>query len=213
MQMALESSPLSSVNSCKLSVYTCHFSRWHTLSLTRYSAFQMIMFIGLTAIRARKAELPLQWKRYPTYSRRPSSPCFDTIHRGLHTDWKQRGLTCSCFKLPGQAWTDTDVTGLLACDLNAKNPVWNRRVSSPWGKNLLDLYDNDDFQISAPQCPTYYTTKVNGDTLDTVMQWNVRLSYVTLFEVTDSDHLPILIHILGHVSSRDFSAPAEIHTD
>jgi hypothetical protein len=49
--------------------------------------------------------------------------------------------------------------------------------------------------------------------LDSVVQWNVRLSHVTLSEVTDLDHLPTLIQILDHVSSRDFSARAEIHTD
>jgi hypothetical protein len=42
---------------------------------------------------------------------------------------------------------------------------------------------------------------------------NVRISDVNVLEILDSDHLPILFHMLDHVSTRDISAPIEIHTD
>jgi hypothetical protein len=53
----------------------------------------------------------------------------------------------------------------------------------------------------------------NGDVLDTVVHRNVRFSDVTVCDILDSDHLPILFHILDHVSSRDILAPVGSHTD
>jgi len=78
---------------------------------------------------------------------------------------------------------------------------------------LLDLQDNNDFQISAPQYPTHCTPRRNGDVLDIVVHRNVRLSDITVSGILDSDHLLILFHILDHVSARDISAPVEIHID
>jgi len=46
-----------------------------------------------------------------------------------------------------------------------------------------------------------------------VVHRNVRLSDVTVSDVTDSDHLLIPFHILGHVIARNTLAPVEIHTD
>jgi hypothetical protein len=116
---------------------------------------------------------------------------------------------------------DTDIKELLrlkdksvlAGDLNAKHPVWNSQISNRTGKRLLNLQDNSDFQISAPQCPTHCTPSGNGDVLDIVLHRNVRISEVTVVDVLDSDHLPLLFHMLDHVSVRDISAPVEIHTD
>jgi hypothetical protein len=76
---------------------------------------------------------------------------------------------------------------------------------------LLDLQDND-FQISVPRGPTHYTPQGSGDVLGTVGHRNVRLSDVTVSDILDSDHLPILFHILDHASARDVLTPAEIHT-
>jgi hypothetical protein len=98
---------------------------------------------------------------------------------------------------------------LIAGDLNAKNPVWNNQVSKPSGEKLLTLLINNDFQISAPQSPTHYTLRENGDELDIVIHQNVRLSDISLSEVMDSDHLTVFFHILDSVSARDSSAPVE----
>jgi len=49
--------------------------------------------------------------------------------------------------------------------------------------------------------------------LDVVVHRNVRLSDVTVSEILESDHLPILFHILDHVSARDILDPVENHTD
>jgi hypothetical protein len=37
-------------------------------------------------------------------------------------------------------------------------------------------------------------------------------SDINVLEILDSDHLPILFHVLDHVRTRDNSAPTEIHT-
>jgi hypothetical protein len=39
------------------------------------------------------------------------------------------------------------------------------------------------------------------------------MSEVTVSGILDLDHLPVLFHILDHVSSREILAPDEIHTD
>jgi predicted FMN-binding regulatory protein PaiB len=62
---------------------------------------------------------------------------------------------------------------LLEGHLNAKNPVWNSQVSNPSGEKLLELFDNSDFQISAPHYPTHYASQGTGDMLDIVLHKNV----------------------------------------
>jgi hypothetical protein len=89
---------------------------------------------------------------------------------------------------PSRAWSDADILQLLALrrkavlvgDLNAKNPFWNSAVSNPSGEKLLALFDNNKFEISAPQSPTHYSPAENGDVLDIVVHQNVRLSEITV---------------------------------
>jgi hypothetical protein len=79
-------------------------------------------------------------------------------------------LLAAVYKSPGKAWRDADITELLsfrrksimAGDLNAKHPFWNSRVSNSSGEKLLDLFDRNDFEISAPQCPTHYSHAGNS---------------------------------------------------
>jgi hypothetical protein len=86
-------------------------------------------------------------------------------------------LLAAVYKSPGTAWSDADITELLsfgrksilARDLNAKHPLWNSRVSNPSGEKLLELFDRNDFEISAPQCPTHYSHARSGDVLDIVV--------------------------------------------
>jgi hypothetical protein len=73
-------------------------------------------------------------------------------------------LFAAVYKPPGRAWSDADITELLsfrrrsilAGDLNAKHPFWNSADSTPSGEKLLELFDVNEFQISAPQCPTQH---------------------------------------------------------
>jgi hypothetical protein len=46
-----------------------------------------------------------------------------------------------------------------------------------------------------------------------VVHQNVRLSKVIVSDVLDSDHLPILFHILDHVTTSNLSEPIERFTD
>jgi hypothetical protein len=130
-------------------------------------------------------------------------------------------LLAAVYRSPARDWTDTDVKELLSLkdkavlvgDLNAKYPVWNSQLSNRSGTRLLDLQDNSDFRISAPRYPTHYTPSGKGDVLDIVLHRNVRISEVKVLEILESDHLPILFHMMDHVSTMEISAPDEIHTD
>jgi hypothetical protein len=70
-------------------------------------------------------------------------------------------------------------------------------------------FDLDEFEISAPQCPTHYSPAGNGDVLDIVVHRNSRLSNVIVSDNLDSDHLPIVFHILDHVRTTKLSEPTE----
>jgi hypothetical protein len=97
----------------------------------------------------------------------------------------------------------------LAGDLNAKHPSWDSAVSNLSGQKLLQLFDTSDFKISAPKYPTYYSPMGNGDVLDIVVHKNIILSLVIFSDILDSDHLPILTHILNHVRTKQISEPLE----
>jgi hypothetical protein len=130
-------------------------------------------------------------------------------------------LLAAVYRSPVRDWCDTDINELLslrnktvlASYLNAKYSVWSSQISNRSGTRLLNLQDKSDFQISAPRHPTHYTPSGKGDVLDIVLHRNVRISEVNVLEILDADHLPILFHMLDHVSTRDISAPREIHTD
>jgi hypothetical protein len=130
-------------------------------------------------------------------------------------------LLAAVYKSPGRAWNDADITKLLsfrpksilAGDLNAKNPFWNSAVSNPSGDKLLHVFDTNEFEISAPQCPTHYSPSGNGDVLDNVVSQNIRVSDVIVSDILESDHLPILFHKLDHVKIRNLSEPTEKFTD
>jgi hypothetical protein len=64
-----------------------------------------------------------------------------------------------------------------------------------------------------PQCPTHYCPAGNCDVLDIVVHKNVRLSEVIASDILDSDHLPIIFHLLGHIRSRSLSDPVDKFTD
>jgi hypothetical protein len=103
----------------------------------------------------------------------------------------------------------------LAGDLNAKHPFWNSAVSNPSGEKLMALLDLSEFEISAPQYPTHYSTAGNGDVLDIVVHQNIRVSDVIVSDTLHSlsDHLPILFHIVDRVKIRNIPEPIENFTD
>jgi hypothetical protein len=130
-------------------------------------------------------------------------------------------LLAAVYKSPGRAWSGADITGLLsfrpksilAGDLNTKNPFWNCAVSNPSGDKLLHLFDVNQLEISASQCRTHYSPSGNGDVLDVVVHQNIRVSDVIVSDILDSDHLPVIFHILDHVKIRNLSDPTEKFTD
>jgi hypothetical protein len=78
---------------------------------------------------------------------------------------------------------------------------------------LLNLLHRNEFEISAPQCPTHHSPTGNGITLGIVVHRNVQLSEVIVSDILDSDHLPIIYHILDHVRTRNPSDPVDKFTD
>jgi hypothetical protein len=69
------------------------------------------------------------------------------------------------------------------------------------------MFDLDNVEISAPQCPTHYSPAVNGNVLDIVIHKNTRLSNVIVSDILDSDHPLIVLHILNHIRTTKFSEP------
>jgi hypothetical protein len=53
----------------------------------------------------------------------------------------------------------------------------------------------------------------NGDILDIVVHQNIRLSSVNVSNILNSDHLPLLFHILDHIKIRNVLEPIENYTD
>jgi hypothetical protein len=101
----------------------------------------------------------------------------------------------------------------LAGDLNAKHTVWNSKFSNPSGLKLLDLFVNNNFEISAPQYPTRFVLNGRGNVLDIVVHKYVRLSKVRVLDIMDSDHLPFMFCILDHIKAREILDPVEKFTD
>jgi exonuclease III len=121
-------------------------------------------------------------------------------------------LLAAVYKSPGNAWNDAEIAEflsfrdktLLAGDLNAKHQFWNAVLSKPSGAKLLNLLHINEFEISALQCPTHYSPARNGNVFDIVVHKNVRLSDVNISNILDSDHLPIVFHLLNHVTTRNY---------
>jgi hypothetical protein len=95
----------------------------------------------------------------------------------------------------------------LTSDLNAKHPFLNSAVSNPSGEKLMALLVLSEFEILAPQCHTNYSPAGNDDVLDIVVHKNTRVSDVTVSDILDSDHLPIIFHMLDNVKIRNISEP------
>jgi hypothetical protein len=53
----------------------------------------------------------------------------------------------------------------------------------------------------------------NGDVLDIMEHKNIILSNAIVTDILDSDHLPIIVHILDHVRTKNVSAPLEKFKD
>jgi hypothetical protein len=130
-------------------------------------------------------------------------------------------LLAAVYKSPCRTWNNTDIIGLLsfrgkyilAGDLNAKHPFWNRIFFSPSGVKLPNLLHINEFEISASQCPTHYSSTGNGGMPDIVVHKNVQMSEVIVSDILDSDHVPIIFYLLDLIRSRNLSNPFDKFTD
>jgi hypothetical protein len=114
----------------------------------------------------------------PSYSPqpcRPASSCFSAYWLAVAKCYLQQSIS--------HARIDADIVvllsfihrSLLVGDLNTKHPFRKSIVSNPWGMKWLDLLHLNEFEISAPQCPTYYSFAGNGDMLNIFVHKNVQL--------------------------------------
>jgi hypothetical protein len=101
----------------------------------------------------------------------------------------------------------------LAGDLNAKHPLWNSAVSNPSGERLLQSFHVNDSEISTPQKPTHYSPAGNADVLGIEIHQSIGLSHVIVSDILHSDHLPIVFHMLKHVTTKKLLEPFEKFTD
>jgi hypothetical protein len=67
---------------------------------------------------------------------------------------------------------------LLAGNVNAKHPFGIAQFPTI-------LAAINEFEISAPQCPTHYFPVENGEVLDIVVHKNVRLSEIIVSDILD----------------------------
>jgi hypothetical protein len=68
------------------------------------------------------------------------------------------------------------------------------------------LFDVNDFEIAAPQYLTQYSPTGN-DVLDIVVHQIIRHSNVIFSDILDSDHLPVVFHILDHITTKKLLEP------
>jgi hypothetical protein len=97
---------------------------------------------------------------------------------------------------------------VLAGDQNAKHPFWYIAVSNLPDEEVMDLIGGNEFEISAPQCPTYYSPEVNCDLLDILVQWNNISSCVIASGILCPHHLTGAFHVLNYVKTKNLSEPA-----
>jgi hypothetical protein len=53
----------------------------------------------------------------------------------------------------------------------------------------------------------------NGDVLNIVVNKNERLSEIIVSDILESNHLPIIFHLLDHIRTRNLSDPVDKFTD
>jgi hypothetical protein len=80
----------------------------------------------------------------------------------------------------------------LEGDLNDKHPFWNSAVSDPSDGKLVTLFDLNEFEISATQCPTHFSPAGNGDILDIVVDQNIRLLGMIVSDILGTVSKPCL---------------------
>jgi hypothetical protein len=67
--------------------------------------------------------------------------------------------------------------------------------------------------MQMPQCSTNYSSAGNSVALDIVIHQNIRLTDVIFYDFLDSDHLPVVLHILNHVNTKNLTEQVEKFTE
>jgi hypothetical protein len=199
MQMTFGDSAMSSVISFKTYMDVAllsetHLKRHERFFIPNYHFYRTDRFPGRkcrTAVAVRKGIPHNHVDLPPLVSIEATGVCIPTGNSEV--------LLAAVCKSPGHTWDDADITELfsfrhksfMSGDLNKKYPFWNSVASNISGVKLLNLLLINEFEISAPQCPTRYSPAGNGDVLDIVVHKNVRLSEVIVSDILDSDHLTI----------------------
>jgi hypothetical protein len=96
--------------------------------------------------------------------------------------------------------------------LNARNLIWNSKISNPLWLNLLKLFISLNFGIWSPQYPARYNPDGRADVLDVLVYQNVWQSEAIVIDILGSDHLQIMFTILDSIRTREASGPVERFT-
>lgn len=86
---------------------------------------------------------------------------------------------------------------ILVGDLNAKHIQWNNPYNNTAGTKLLEMTENTDIQIIAPELPTRPHAH---SILDIGLTRNLEVTAETLLELT-SDHYPVIFYIGKHLET------------
>jgi hypothetical protein len=112
---------------------------------------------GGTAVAVRKGIPHKHEDQFPLASLETTGACIQIGNNEV--------LLASVYQSPGHSWNYADVTELLsfrhklllAGNMNGKYPFWNSVVYNHSGAELVNVLQINEFEISAPQCPTHYS--------------------------------------------------------
>lgn len=99
---------------------------------------------------------------------------------------------------------NSDVSTLIAGDLNAKNPIWNSNSTNSAGKTLQNHMERHLYTIVSPDSPTHFPDihYHSPDVFDVAIIKSDILQYeIDNLDKLSSDHNPILIDFSSRTSS------------
>jgi hypothetical protein len=104
---------------------------------------------------------------------------------------------------------------IIAGDLNAKHPAWNSNTTSTRGRIVFNLGCSLNFDPIAPLEPTHYPHDPSHrpDVLDIALlkDVNLKLHTIETLHELNSDHRPVLLHLVPRSGPSDPSRPPPTH--
>jgi hypothetical protein len=127
-------------------------------------------------------------------------------------------LLAAVYKSPGRAWGDADITELssfkpktiLAGDLNDKIHFCTVQLQILQVTNCYIYLMQTNLKFQPRNSPPIITL---AEKVTCSILWSTKISLSDVVcDILESDHLPVIFHILDHTKSRNFSNPIEKFT-